>query len=292
MKAVSLDNADKLISGGSHYASQQLIPNLPAIVGADGIGLLADGKLVGFGGMKPPYGSMAEVAVIPSGYYVTIPDGVDAVTAAAVPASVLASLFPLKWGANLQAGEVVLVNGATGFAGKLAVQVAKLLGAGRVIATGRNSESLRLLPGLGADAVIDLKMPDAELIDAFKQQAGHAGYHVILDFLWGSPTERLLEALIPDELAFANHTTRLVQIGEMAGPTILLPASALRTSGLTIMGAGHNLTPEAAAEGSQQVWDWIRAGKLRADVEEVPLRDVEAAWKRADLHGRRLVIVP
>ena len=236
VKAVALEHIDKAMAKGTHYASRQFLPKLPAIVGSDGIAMRDDGQLVGFGGLRPPYGAMAEKAVFPKAYHVPIPNGVDAATAATVPASVLTSLFPLKWGAKLQPDETVLINGATGFAGKLAIQV-------------------------------------------------------ILDFVWGHPTELLLEALVPRELSIAQHRVRLVQIGEMAGPTISLAAEALRTSGLEILGAGSSLAPEAIAEGTQQVWEWIKAGKLQADIEQVPLRDVESAWKRTDVHGKRIVIV-
>jgi NADPH:quinone reductase-like Zn-dependent oxidoreductase len=290
VKAVSLENADRAMATGQHYASRQMMPQLPAIAGFDGIGALEDGRLVGFGGLKPPYGSMAERVVIPNGYFVPVPEGVDALTAAAVPAGALTSLFPLKWTAKLQPGETVLVNGATGFSGRLAVQIAKLLGAGRVVGTGRNPASLRALAALGADAVIYLTQPDAQLAEAFTREAG-PGCNVILDFLWGHPTEALIQTLIPRELSFAKRRVRLIQIGEIAGPAISLTGDALRTSGLEICGAGAGLTPEAIREGTTMVWDLIRAGKLHADVEAVPLKDIEAAWQR-DLHGQRLVIVP
>jgi NADPH:quinone reductase-like Zn-dependent oxidoreductase len=156
VKAVALENVDKAMAKGTHYASRQFLPKLPAIVGSDGIAMRDDGQLVGFGGLRPPYGTMAEKAVFPKMYHVPIPDGVDAATAATVPGSTLTSLFPLKWGAKLQPDETVLINGATGFTGKLAVQVARLLGAKRVIGTGRNAVALEELHDLGADAVIDL----------------------------------------------------------------------------------------------------------------------------------------
>jgi NADPH2:quinone reductase len=142
VKAVALENVDKVMAEGSHFASKQFLSTLPAIVGFDGIGMLKDGHLVGFGGVKAPYGAMAEKTVIPEGYYVPVPEGVDAVIAAALPASALTSLFPLRWGAKLQPGETVLINGSTGVSGKLAVQIAKILGAGRVIGTGRNEKSM------------------------------------------------------------------------------------------------------------------------------------------------------
>src|SRR5262245_44998195 len=247
VKAVPLENIDRAMARGTHFSTRQFLPQLPAIPGSDGIGQTEDGRLIGFGGMRPPYGSMAERAAIPSAYQVAIPDGVDAVTAASVPSSTLTALFPLKWGAKLQPGETVLVNGATGFAGRIAIQVAKLLGAGRVIGTGRDAAALRSLPALGADSVIDLKQSSGRLAQAFKDAAGETGYNVILDFLWGRPTETLVKTLVPDKLAFARGRIRLVQIGEAAGPTITLSADALRTSGLEIIGAGAGLTPEAIA---------------------------------------------
>ena len=292
VKAVALENIDRAMARGSHFASRQFLPHLPAIVGSDGIGALENGQLIGFGGMKPPYGSMAERAVIPDLQYVRIPDGVDAAIAATVPGSALTALFPLKWGAQVQADETVLIHGATGSAGKLAVQVARLLGAKRIVATGRNDKALRSLADLGADSVIDLKQSDTQLTAAFKREAGGAGYGVILDFLWGHPTEVLIATLVPDTLSFAKGRTRLVQVGEMAGPRITLSADALRTSGLTLLGGGSGITPEALAEGASQVWDWIKEGKLKAAIERVPLKDVERAWKRTDVQGRRIVIIP
>ena len=171
---------------------RQFLPRLPAIVGSDGIGVSDDGRLIGFGGMKPPYGSMAEKAVIPALYQAPIPDGIDAATAAAVPSSALTALFPLRWGVQFQPGETVLVNGGTGFAGKFAIQVAKLLGAERIVATGRDEDTLRMLPSLGTDSVIDLKQSDTSLARAFKREAGASGYDIILDFLWGYQRNCLL----------------------------------------------------------------------------------------------------
>lgn len=290
VKAVALENVDKLMAEGSHFASRQFLPTLPAIVGFDGIGMFEDGKLIGFGGLKAPYGAMAEMTVIPKGYYVQIPEGVDAVTAAALPGSALTSLFPLKWGAKLQPGETVLVNGATGVSGKLAIQIAKLLGAGRVVGTGRNEESIRQVREFGADAVIDLKQPDEELTEAFKTEAGE-GYDVILDFLWGRPTEILLRSLVPTELRMPKRV-RLIQIGEKAGTTISLSADSLRTSGLEISGGAAGLTPEAIGEGTNQVWDLLKANKLHMDIEQVKLKDIESTWKRTDFEGKRIVVTP
>lgn len=292
VKAVALENIDRAMVRGTHYASRQFLPNLPAIIGLDGIGMLEDGQLVGFAGTRPPYGAMAELAVIPKASYVPIPAGIDAVTAAALPGSALTALFPLRWGANLQPGETVLINGATGVSGRLAVQIAKLLGAGRIIGTGRHEESLKQLRELGADTVIDLKQSDEQLTEAFLREAGTTGYHAIIDFVWGHPTEVLIKALVPRELSFAKHKIRFIQIGEMAGPAISLTADALRTSGLEIAGASAGITPEALTEGTNQVWGWIKEGKISIGIEQVPLKDIEGAWQRTNLYGKRMVIVP
>lgn len=185
VKAAVLENFDRMTVSGEHYASKHLFPRFPAVVGHSGVGILEDGTLVAFGGVRPPYGTMAEITVVPHEYitFVTpVPHGVDAAIAAALPASALTSLLPLKYRANLQPGETVLVNGATGVSGKLAVQIARLLGAGRIVGTGPNEENLASLPALGAAATIDLKAPDETATRAFADEAGE-GYDVILDFL-------------------------------------------------------------------------------------------------------------
>ena len=206
-----------------------------------------------------------------------------------LPASALTALLPLKYGAKLQGGETVLINGATGVSGKVALQIAKLLGAGRVVATGRDEEGLRSIMRLGADAEIDLKQSDENITEALLQQA-RQGFDIILDFLWGHPTELLLRTLVPKEAGFATHRTRFIQIGEAAGSTISLSAETLRTSGMEMTGAG-NIPPEVVPEAVQQVWAWIQARQLQIDIEEVPLKEIAEAWQR-QTEGKRIVIVP
>src|SRR5580700_4845951 len=292
VKAAVLENFDKMAAQGIHYASKRMFPQFPAIVGHSGVGTLADGTLVAFGGSRPPYGTMAEIAVVPkeyAGYVSPVPEGVDARLAAAVPASALTSYLPLKWGAKLESGESVLVLGATGVSGKLAVRIAALLGAGKVVAAGRESSILDSLREMGAGAIIDLKQPDAEVYDAFVREAG-SGYDVILDFLWGHPTELLFRAITPNEVGFAKHRTRYIQIGQAAGAVISFPAAALRTSGLELSGVGK-VPPEALPQALEQVWTWLREGKLSMEIEKVDLSCVTEAWVRKTT-GKRIVIVP
>lgn len=140
--------------------------------------------------------------------------------------------------------------------------------------------------------MVDLTRSDDEVVGAFRREAGDSGYAVILHSVWGHPTELLLQALVPDQLSFAPHCTRLVQIGVSAGPTITLAAEALRTSGLRIMGAGDAVTPEAVGKATRQVWEWIAAEKLEAAIEPVALHEIERAWLTSNVHGSRVVIVP
>ncbi|MFD1450127.1 MULTISPECIES: quinone oxidoreductase family protein [Oceanobacillus] len=291
VKAVALENVDQMIARGEHFASRQFLSELPAIVGLRGVGERSDGKLVGFSGAKSPYGAMAEKAVVSKESIVLVPDGVSAEEAVALPPAALTSLFPLKWGAKMKPGETVLINGATGIAGKLAVQIAKLLGAGRVIGTGRNEESLQRIKELGADTVLNLKQSEDNLSASFKKEVDE-GIDIILDFLWGPPTETLLKSIVPKEISLNGHRTHLVQIGEKAGSDLKLPASALRTSGLEISGGAAGITPAFIEEGTNLIWKWLKEGKLHMDMENVLLQDIENVWNCSDFQGKRIVIHP
>lgn len=287
VEAVAVENVDRAIVAGTHYTSAPFQAALPAIPCFDGIGRLPDGALVGFGGLTPPHGALADYVVVPAAYTAPIPEGIEPPIAAVLSSAI--SAMSMRTAADLTASETVLVQGATGVAGRLAVKIARLLGAGRIVATGRNDDALRELATLGADAVINTAVEDGELVRAFRDHAGD-GYDVVIDYLWGRPTELLTRALIPESFAIPKPT-RLVQIGESAGPALRLTADALRTSGLEIYGAARNMATGMAA-AYQQVVDWVRAGELTIDVTTMPLSQIEKAWTRTDLRGTRLVIIP
>jgi NADPH2:quinone reductase len=286
VKAVAVENVDKAIAAGTHFAARQFLPELPAIAGFDGIGTLADGTLVGFGQPRPPYGALAERTVIPAQNTTPAPEGIDPAVAVVISSAVTG--FAIKTAAGFTPGETVLVQGATGVAGRLAVQVARLLGAGRVIATGRNHDALAEVTGLGADAVINTAVSDDALVEAFAAEAG-GGYDVVLDFLWGRPTELLLKTLVPNQIGHSKPT-RLIQAGESAGARIALTADSVRTSGLEIYGAGKGLDGQAVADAYGQIVQWTRDGKLVVGIDRTPLSDIETAWQRTGPGGRRLVI--
>jgi len=282
VKAVAVENVDRAVAAGTHFAGRAMMPELPAIPCFDGIGTLPDGRLVGFGNPRPPYGALAERTVVREGAYAPIPDGLDPAAATVLPSAI--SGMSMKVAAGLQPGESVLIQGATGVAGRLAVQVARLLGAGRVVATGRDDEQLR---ELGADQVINTRINDEDLQRAYAESRTD----VVVDFLWGRPTEILLRAMVPETFAFPKPL-RLVQIGEVAGADLRVSAESLRTSGVEIYGAAKGLGPESMGAAYGQVVEWATSGRLTFGVEEVPLSEIETAWQRTDLRGKRLVVKP
>ncbi|GIH51017.1 NADPH2:quinone reductase [Microbispora rosea] len=168
--------------------------------------------------------------------------------------------------------------------------MARLLGAGRIVATGRDDDQLREVQALGAGTVINTAVSDEALAQAYLDARGD-GYDIVLDYLWGRPSEILLRALVPRSFAFGKPT-RVVQIGESAGAGLTLAASSLRTSGVEIYGAAKGLDPRTMDEVYQRIVAWTRSGELTFDVERVPLSDIETAWRRTDLKGRRLVVMP
>jgi NADPH2:quinone reductase len=184
-----------------------------------------------------------------------------------------------------------LILGATGVTGKLAVQIAKILGAGRVVAAGRNERVLGTLHELGADSTIRLDKPDEGLIEAFRREGGEKRFDVIIDYLWGPPTEALLTAITGAEFAVAGSQTRLVEVGESAGPTITLPAAVLRSTALMILGTAGIPPWDVLTEAFQQVMNHAASGKLRIETERVPLAQIGDAWER-NVQARRLVVIP
>ncbi len=286
--AASLKPVDKQLASGSHFASPR---ELPVICGTDGVGYLGDGTRVFFGGARPPYGAMAERTVVKAAFCFPVPDELDDETAAALPNPGVSAWLSLVHQGKLKAGDNVLVLGATGTTGKLAVKIAKLLGAGRVVAAGRNEQVLRTLPEHGSDATIRLNAPEDELRARFASEAGEGGFQVVLDYLWGRPVEVLLSALARKEFAVAKTETRLVQVGESAGATISLPAAVLRSTALTITGTAGIPPMEVLVNALQKVMAHGANGDLRVETESVALREIETAWGSAR-SGRRLVLNP
>jgi NADPH2:quinone reductase len=286
--AASLKPVDKQLASGSHYASSG---QLPRVCGSDGVGHLEDGQRVFFGGPRPPHGAMAQRTVVPRAFTFPIPENVNDETAAALPNPGVSAWLSLAYRAKLVRGENVLILGATGVTGKLAIKIARLLGAARIVAAGRNPQVLSTLHNLGADATISLALPEPELGEAFLWEAGPSGFQVVIDYVWGYPAQAFLRAITQKEFAAARSETRFVQVGESAAPTITLPAAVLRSTALTILGTAGIPPRDVLAAAFQRVMEYAASGDLQIDTETVPLADIENAWKRHQ-PGRRWVIVP
>jgi NADPH:quinone reductase-like Zn-dependent oxidoreductase len=273
VSAAALSPVVKARVSGAHYSAAA---DFPFVAGIDGVGRLDDGRRVYFILPKAPYGSMAERAVVPAAQCVPVPDGLDDITAAALANPGLSSWAALKERARLASGETVLINGATGASGRLAVQIAKRLGAGKVIATGRNATALQSLNAIGADATIVLG-ENSDALDAAIKDHFAAGIDVVLDYLWGNSAERILIA--GAKAAKDGVPIRFIQIGNASGGTITLPASALRSAPIELMGSGLGSVPfdrivAAIAELLQAAVD----GGFRIATKTVALSDVERAW--------------
>jgi NADPH:quinone reductase-like Zn-dependent oxidoreductase len=286
--AASLKPVDKQQASGSHYASRS---ELPCVCGSDGVGHLDDGQRVFFGGPRPPHGAMAQRTIVRRAFTFPVPENVTDETAAALPNPGVSAWLSLAYRAKLVRGENVLILGATGVTGKLAVKIARLLGATRIVAAGRNQQALHALHDLGASATISLALPSAELSDAFVREAGQAGFQVVIDYVWGRPAEAFFAAITRREFAVIQSETRFVQVGESAASSITLPAAVLRSTALTLLGTAGIPARDVLVEAFQQVMAYAATGDLQIDTEKVSLADIENAWQR-EQPARRLVIIP
>jgi NADPH:quinone reductase-like Zn-dependent oxidoreductase len=291
VRAAALKPADKQLAGGTHFASPRE-SELPVVCGTDGVGELVDGTRVFFGGCRRPFGAMAERTVVPRAFCFPLPAGIADGTAAALANPGVSAWVSLTHRAKLARGETVLILGATGVTGQLAVQIAKLLGAKRVVGVGRNERVLAKLDEFGADATIQLDQAADALKDAYASEMGEVGFDVILDYLWGEPTEALLATISKSEFAAAARETRWVQVGESAGPTISLPAAVLRSAAVTILGTGGIPSLEILTDAMRQVMERGARGELRIETERVRLEEIESGWKREGVSGRRVVVIP
>jgi NADPH:quinone reductase-like Zn-dependent oxidoreductase len=270
--AAALSPVVKLRASGAHYSSSG---DFPSSVGLDGVGRLDDGSRVYFFMPRPPFGSMAERTVVPLVRCMELPDGLDDTIAAAIATPGMSSWVALKDRARFVSGETVLINGATGTSGQLAVQVAKYLGAKKIIATGRNTAALEKLKILGADVTIPLAEYNDALENAFKEQFAD-GVDVVLDYLWGPSAERLLAAA---SKVGTEVSVRFVQIGTSGGANISLPGALLRSTPIELMGSGLGSVPLNGIVGAiKELLHAAVSGGFKVAVKPVPMSDVQSVW--------------
>jgi NADPH:quinone reductase-like Zn-dependent oxidoreductase len=281
VSASALSQFSKSRSSGTHYSSEGAFP---AVAGADGVGRTEDGRRVYFVLPETPYGALAEKCLVRAKQCIELPHSLDDVTAAAIANPGMSAWAALVDRAHLQPGETVLVNGATGTAGRLAVQLAKYLGAGKVIATGRNEDELQELLLLGADTVIPFtlgalhpsgtKNYEQALKEVFAQ-----GVNVVVDYLWGESAKTVIVAIAK---AVEDATPlRFVHVGGASGEQeIALPGAALRSSAIQLMGSGIKSVPlPKLLDGIKSVLEAAVPAKLQIATQTTPLSEIEEAWK-------------
>ena len=282
ISAVSLNPVDINIGAGRHFAGH---PELPYVPGCEGVGRAPDGQRVylfddGLGLSRDAL--LAERAAAPADLGIPLPDEVSDELAAACGIAGMAGWLPLAWRAPVRADDRVLVLGATGTVGRTAVQAAKLLGAQRVVAVGRNPERLRRAAELGADATVSLEEND--LAAAFKNAAGGDGPTYIVDPLWGPPAVAAIQA--------AARGWRLVQIGQSAGAEVSLASAPIRGKQGEVYGFTDFAVPkDVLREHYLRLVGHAAAGEIVLDVETYPFERVAEAWERqASGPGAKIVI--
>ena len=280
VSASALSQFSKSRSSGSHYSSEGAFPS---VAGADGVGRTADGRRVYFVLPEAPYGAMAEKSLVRSEQCIPVPDGLDDVKAAAIANPGMSAWAALVERARLQTGETVLVNGATGTAGRLAVQLAKYLGAGKVIGTGRSESELWELTSLGADVVIPFvlgtsrasraKQYEQALIEQFSHDID-----VVIDYLWGESARTVIVAIAKG--VENAKPVRFVHVGGASREEkIELPGAALRSSAIQLMGSGVKSVPfPKLLDAIRNVFDIAERANLQIATKSVPLSEIQEAW--------------
>jgi len=274
-------------ASGRHYTSTGSLPMIPGI---DGVGRLPDGGKVYFAVDDDTWGSMAERAVVDLRRTVPLPEQADAVKVAAAMNPAMSSWVALRRRVHLEPGQSVLILGATGNAGSMAVQVAKRLGAGPVIGAGRDPQRLAGLAAVGADEVVAITGDGSETAQRLADAA--AEVEVVVDYLWGEPASAAMVALLK---ARADRSRALdwIQIGAVAGPTITLPSVALRSANLRIQGSGQGaVSPAGYRAELPSLVEEIDSGTITVNARAVPLAHVEATWDAPENSGVRTVFTP
>jgi NADPH:quinone reductase-like Zn-dependent oxidoreductase len=290
VKAVAIKHFDKGRASGKHYSSDAPKES-GRVIGGDGVCLLEDGTRVYGMGVS---GMLAEKAIIEKARIVKLPAGISDAAAAALANAVIGAAMGLKFKAEIQPGDVVLINGATGFTGRVAVQIAKYYGAKKVIATGRNQQSLQDLLELGADEIISVKQEDEQFIKQLKAVHETTPVDVIIDYLWGHTAEMIL-AVLMGKGSF-THKTRFVSVGSMTGDLIQLSAANLRSVDLQLTGSGlgswsKDQVRKLFSEILPEMFQLAADGKLKVETTEVKLADIAELWDLDVADGRRLVVI-
>jgi len=251
----------------------------PYVAGGEGVGRLAGGGRVYFGHALPPFGAWAERTVVPSAEVWSLPDDIDDAQAIALGISGTGALLPLEE-AGIRPGERVLILGATGPVGQIALQLARALGAGLVVGAARHRNALERLRTSGlADAIVQLGSGDD--LQALRAPAG-PGYDVVLDVIYGPPAEAAMRATAPG--------ARMMSIGIQAGPTVTLSLRDLVFRSHIGVGTGQRPAAERRA-AYERLLAWARRGKVKVEVASYGLDQAAEAWQAQGASPHAKIIV-
>lgn len=282
ISAVSLNPIDINVGAGRFFGGH---PELPFVPGCEGVGRAPDGTRVylfsaGLGLSRD--GLLAERAAAPADLGIPLPEGVSDEIAASCGIAGMAGWMPVAWRAPVREDDRVLVLGATGTVGLVAVQAAKLLGAKHVVAAGRNPERLKRAVELGADATVNLEEED--LVAAFKDAAGGDGPTHIVDMLWGPPAVAAIKAAAPG--------WRLVQVGQSAGAEVSVPSAAIRGKVGELYGFTDFAVPtNDFREHYLRLVGHAASGEISFDIETYPFERVTEAWERQAAGANAKIVV-
>jgi NADPH:quinone reductase-like Zn-dependent oxidoreductase len=284
--AASINPLDLAIASGRYYGGP---PDIPYVPGTEGVGIVVEADSIAAGTRvrfeaRSGNGSLAERALATEDTLIELPEGTDDDLAAAIGVAGLAAWLALEWRGKLEEGETVLVLGASGAVGQIAVQAARHLGAGRVIAAARNPDGLRRARELGADATVELRGQSvAELSDQFREAAG-GELDLVIDPLWAEPAVAALQAL--------RTEGRLVNLGQSAGGEAIISSASVRGRVRSILGHANRLTPLGVRRDTYlTLLEVARAGRLTVDFEVIPLDEIARAWAQQAASPHRKIVV-
>jgi NADPH:quinone reductase-like Zn-dependent oxidoreductase len=284
VRAAALSQLARAHAAGKHYSSPK---SVPFVAGIDGVGELADGTVVYFAFARAPYGAMAERTVVPRGHCIPIPNHTNLLNAAGAANPGMSSWAALTRRAEIRSGEAVLINGATGISGRLAVKVARHLGASRIVATGRNAETILSLTDLGADHTIPLDGIPEETVRRLRAAIEDHDIRVVLDYLWGEPAKRILEAIARRDPNAEQPRIRFVQIGSSAGKEMQIDSHILRSTAVELMGSGIGSIPfRELILACGEFLSVAESKEFSVPTLACPLAEIGEAWNASDRQGR------
>jgi NADPH:quinone reductase-like Zn-dependent oxidoreductase len=272
VQASAISQLSRVQAAGQHY----IRPQPPFVPGTDGVGLLDDGQRVYFAFPQAPAGAMSEVTCVDKRYLVKLPEVISSNTAAAMANPAMSSWAALTRQANFVAGQNVIINGATGLSGRLAIQIARRLGANRIIALGRSEHYRDDVLALGANEY--WLTHDEQTHDALKS-AFDDGVDVVLDYLWGQAAEMIIQAAGGNQKQDGYRRTQLINMGALDGPNTLLAANAIRSTGLTLAGVGiGSLSKQTLIDVIAEVMTAAAVEPFRVDYQSHDLSKVSEVW--------------